>query len=109
MSIVNFDEWKKLDLRVGRIIDTENHPNADKLYVIRVNVGKEEPITIVSGLRDHYTIEELKGKNIIVFVNLESAMLRGVKSEGMLLAASHEEKCVLIEPDKDIEPGSKIS
>ncbi len=109
MANVSFSEWKNLDLRVGRIISAENHPNADKLYVIKVNVGEKEPRTIVSGLREHYTPDELKGKNIIVIVNLEPAVLRGVKSEGMLLAASHEEKCVLLEPDQDIEVGSKVT
>lgn len=109
MANVSFSEWKNLDLRVGRIIDVENHPNADKLYVIKVNVGEKEPRTIVSGLREHYTIKELKGKNVIVIVNLEPAVLRGVKSDGMLLAATHEEQCVLLEPDKDIEPGSRIT
>jgi len=109
MAEVNFNEWKNLDLRVGRVIDVENHPNADKLYILKVNIGEKEPRVIVSGLREHYSIKDLKGKNIIVIANLEPAVIRGVKSNGMLLAATNDTQCVLLEPDKDIEPGSKIT
>lgn len=108
METVKFDEWKKLDLRVAKILDIKDHPNADKLYVLKIKIGKESK-TIVAGIRDAYSKEELKGKDIVVFTNLEPATLRGVKSEGMLLAASDGEKVVLLVPDKNIDSGSKIS
>lgn len=141
---IPFKEWQNIDLRVGKIIKVEDHPNADKLYVIEVDLGSEnarkskisgalgseasgakktekfsmapetskvsERRTLVAGLRQHYAKEELTGKKCIVFVNLEPAMLRGVKSEGMILASvsSNKDKVIIIQPEKDIEPGSRI-
>jgi methionine--tRNA ligase beta chain len=105
---IEFKDWQNLDIRVAEILDVQDHPNADKLYVIKINLGEEER-TIVAGIKNNYTKEELKGKKIIVFTNLEPAVLRGVKSEGMLFAASEGDKVVLLTVDKDISPGSKIS
>ena len=108
---VKFDEWQKLDLRVAKILSVEDHPNADKLYVIEVDLGKLGKRKLVAGLKAHYKPKELKGKLCIVFCNLEPATLRGVKSEGMILAAvSEDHKIVkILQPAKDIELGSKIS
>jgi len=109
-GIVKFNDWQKLDLRVGKILSVEDHPNADKLYIIEVDL-KTEKRKLVAGLKQHYTPKELKGKLCIVVANLEPAVLRGVKSEGMILAAVSEDKTQvkIIRPDKDIEVGSKIS
>jgi methionyl-tRNA synthetase len=106
---VKFSEWQRLDLRVAKILSVENHPNADKLYVIEVDLGKEKR-RLVAGLKQHYKPKELVGKLCIVAVNLEPAVLRGVKSEGMVLAAVSEDKTIvkLIRPEKDIEIGAKI-
>ena len=110
MDTIKFDDWKKLDLRVGKILSVEDHPNADKLYVIEVDLGTEKK-KLVAGLKQHYKPKDLKGKLCIVFCNIEPAVLRGVKSEGMILAAVNEDKSkiVFIQPGKDIELGSKIS
>lgn len=108
MSDVSFDEWKKLDLRIGEITDVEDHPNADKLYVLHVDLGKDER-TLVAGLRGHYDKDELVGRKVVVFTNLKHAELRGVKSEGMILAAVDGDEVVLLGPQEDIENGSKIS
>lgn len=105
--MIKFDEWEKLDLKVAEVLSVEDHPNADKLYVIRVKLGDEER-TIVAGLKEHYSKEDLKGKKIIVLTNLEPATLRGVKSEGMLLAAENKETCSLLVVDKDISSGTKV-
>ncbi|MBI2452025.1 hypothetical protein HYV50_03020 [Candidatus Pacearchaeota archaeon] len=107
---ISLEEFKKLDLRVGRILDLKEHPNAEKLYVLKVDFGSEER-TIVAGLRKCYSISELKGKQAVFVFNLEPAMLRGIKSDGMILAASNENKSevVFIEPEKEIGEGSKIS
>lgn len=109
MEQIKFDEWNKLDLRVGKILSVENHPNADKLYVIEVDLGKEKR-KLVAGLKQYYKPSELKGKLCVVFCNLEPAVLRGVKSEGMILAAVSDDKTKvkIIQPAKDIELGSKI-
>ena len=107
MDEIKFDDWKKLDIRVGKVLEVKDHPEADKLYVLKVNFGDFER-WIVSGLREHYTKEEVEGKKFAFIVNLEPKTLIGVKSEGMVLAAVENDKVVLLEPDKDISEGSKI-
>ncbi len=109
MSNVSFDDWKKLDLRVGKILEVENHPNADKLLVMKVDIGEETPRTIVAGLKKYYSLEDLKGQEVVIFANLEPVDLRGVKSEGMVLAAGKGEKVVFISPEKVIDAGARIS
>jgi len=109
MTNVKFKDWSELDIRIGTILEVENHPNADKLYVLKVDIGKEKPKTLVAGLKNHYSMGNLIGKKIVVFTNLEPAELRGIKSEGMLLAASKKDKVVLLGLDQDIENGAKIS
>ena len=107
---VNFEGFEKLDLRVGRILDVEDHPNADKLYILKVDFHAEKR-TIVAGLRKFYKKDELKGKKAVFVFNLEPASLRGVESNGMILAAVNEDrsKAVILSLDKDIEEGTKIS
>lgn len=110
-DMIKFEKWEKLDLRVGKIVSAEPHPNADKLYLIDVDLGDElGRRTLVAGLKQHYTPKELIGKLCVVFTNLEPATIRGVKSEGMILAAVNEgkSKVFIIKPEKEIELGSKI-
>jgi len=106
---VQFLEWEKLDLRVGKILKVEEHPDADKLYLIQVDLGTEKR-QLVAGLKPYYREEELEGKSCIVFTNLEPAVIRGEKSEGMLLAAESkkEDKVVLITVEKEISLGAKV-
>ncbi len=108
MEQITFNNWQTLDLRVGHIKKVEDHSNADKLYVLTVDVGNDEPITIVTSLKEYYTAEQLQDKRIIVLVNLQPATFRGVESHGMLLAAEKDGKCILLEPDADIEAGATI-
>ncbi|MEM2956318.1 MAG: methionine--tRNA ligase subunit beta [Candidatus Pacearchaeota archaeon] len=107
---LRFDEWKKLDLRVGKIISVEEHPNADKLYILEIDLGTEKR-KLVAGLKQYYKPSELKGKLCIIIANLEPTTIRGIKSEGMILAAVSEDKTEvrLIRPDKDINVGTKIA
>lgn len=107
MEEISFNDWKKLDIRVGKVLEVKDHPEADKLYVLKVDFGEFEK-WIVSGLREHYTKEEVEGKKFCFIVNLEPKTLIGVKSEGMVLAAVEKDKVVLLEPDKDISEGSKV-
>lgn len=111
-GIVKFSEWQKLDFRVGKIISVEEHPKADKLLKLRVDLGSDlEDKQLVAGLKKYYNKEDLLGKRCIVFVNLEPAVLRGEKSEGMILAAVDEtnDKVVLLQPEDEIALGSKVS
>lgn len=100
---------ERLDLRVAKIESAEQHPDADKLYVLQLKLGDEER-QIVSGLVENYTIEELEGQHIVLVYNLKPAKLRGIKSNGMLLAASTEgeqELEVIFLPE--VEPGTRLS
>ena len=107
-SKVELEEFQKLDIRIGTIIRIEDHPNADKLFILKVDLGERE-IQIVSGIKDYYTKEELKNKQIPIIVNLKPTKLRGVNSDGMLLAASKNNKLTLLTVDKKIENNSKVS
>jgi len=103
---IDYNDWKKLDIRVGEIKEVKDHPNADKLLVFKVDVGEEK--TIVAGIKRNYDKSELIGRKVIVFCNLEQRELRGIKSEGMMLAAVDGEEVCLLQPDNDIKNGSKI-
>ena len=105
--MIPFNEWKKLDIRVGKILEVQDHQNADKLLVFKVDIGNEVR-NIVAGIKEYYKKEELKGKKVVIFVNLEQKELRGIKSEGMILAAVKDDKVILIEPEKDIDVGAVI-
>ena len=111
MNQITFDEWKKLVMKVGKIIKVERIPKTDKLYKLQVDIGGDKPIQIVTGLVPFYKEDELQDKKIVVLVNLEPAKFAGEVSEGMLLCAEKEDgtKCVLLTVDKDIEPGTTIT
>ncbi|MDY7027442.1 MAG: methionine--tRNA ligase [Spirochaetota bacterium] len=102
-----------VDLRIARITEIERHPEADKLYIETIDAGDPEPRTIVSGLVPYYEEEELREKNIILVYNLKPAKLRGVKSQGMLLAAEKEgdenRETVEVLFVEDVEPGARLS
>ena len=102
-------EPSDVQLVVGKISKVEKHPKADKLYIETVDVGEEKPLQIVSGLVGHYTFEELQDKNIIVVRNLKPAKLRGVQSNGMLLAAEDEKGTVGLILAPDLKPGTRIT
>ena len=104
---IEFSDFEKCDFRVGQVKSVENHPNADKLYVLKVDIGGEER-TIVSGLKDFYKPEEIIGKKLAMIVNLKPVNLRGVESNGMILAAESGDTLSLLRADRDIDPGAKI-
>lgn len=101
-----------LDIRVGRILEVSRHPDADSLYVERIDVGEAEPRTIISGLVKYMKEDELKFSNVLVICNLPAKAMRGVSSNGMLLAASttigEETKVQVIRPPAESAPGEKI-
>jgi len=105
--MISIDDVMKLDLHIAEIITAENHPNADKLLVLQITIG-EERRQIVAGIKKYYSPEELVGKKIVVITNLEPVTLRGVQSQGMLLAANGNEQIVLLTPDKDVPSGTRI-
>ncbi len=105
--MVSFDDFKKLEIKVAQIETVSPHPNADRLYVLGIKVGEVHK-TIVAGIRAQYNEEELKGKKIVIVDNLEPALIRGVESNGMLLAASDDTTLSLIVPDRMISDGAKV-
>jgi tRNA-binding protein len=105
---VTYDEFAKLELKVGKVLEARVHPNADKLLLLQVDVGDCQK-QIVAGIRQHYTPEQLVGKLIVVVNNLAPAMIRGEASNGMMLAATSGEKVILIVPEiAECAVGSKI-
>jgi methionyl-tRNA synthetase len=107
MKNISFKDFKKLDLRIGLVQNVEEVENADKLYKLTVD-GGDTTRTLVAGLAPYYDQEELLNKKILFLANLEPKKLRGVLSEGMLLAAVDGDKVSVLGPDKDISPGSKV-
>jgi methionyl-tRNA synthetase len=105
---VTIDDFKKLEFKTGKVIECVPHSNADKLYVLKVDIGTETR-QIVSGIRAYYQAEELVGKTVVVITNLQSAMLRGIESQGMVLAASGSGTVSLLTPIREVPPGSKVS
>jgi methionyl-tRNA synthetase len=95
-----------IDLKVAKITDVKAHPDADKLYVIKLDLGFEKR-QIVSGLRDHYGTEDLLGKKIILVSNLKPAKLRGIESQGMLMAGTSGDICKVLEA-KSSSPGEQV-
>ncbi len=105
--MVSIDDFRKLDLRVAEIVQVELHPNADRLWLLKVRIGVEER-QIVAGIKKFYTAEELIGKKVVVVANLEPAVIRGVESQGMLLAASADEALTIITPERNISSGAVV-
>ena len=103
---IKIDDFDKLDLVVGKILEVNDHPDADRLLVFKVDIGSETR-TIVSSIKEFYKKEELVGKNIAVIKNLKPVKMRGILSEGMLLAAGDD--AVLLTTIKDCKPGTVIS
>jgi methionyl-tRNA synthetase len=106
--MISFEDFKKVEMKVGKVLSVEDHPNADKLMVMRVDVGEETPRLLVAGLKAYYSADELAGKTIVVVTNLEPAQLRGVQSNGMLLAAQEGDVVSVLTLDKPVAPGSKV-
>ena len=106
--MISIDDFRKIELRVATIKSAEPHPNADKLLVLQIDLGGETR-QICAGIRNHYSAEELVGKQIVVVANLETAKLRGLDSEGMLLAASDEGRVIILTPEKSVQNGAKVS
>jgi len=111
--MIQYDDFCKLDLRVGKVLEAIAHPNADKLLVLKVDLGAEQR-QVIAGMRAWYSPEDLVGKNIVVVANLAPRKMRGMESQGMLLAASKMdgetyEDVVVLTTDRDVPPGSPVS
>ena len=106
--MIKIDEFRKVELKVGRVKEVKEHPNADKLYVVTVDLGSEER-QMVAGVKEFYKAEELTGKSVVVAANLEPATIRGVESNGMILASRDSKGLTVLVADKAVDPGSPVS
>lgn len=109
-TTIQYEDFAKVQLRVAKVLEAYEHPKADKLLVLKVDLGTEQR-QICAGIRGQYEPAQLVGRNIVVVANLAPRMMRGLESNGMLLAASNPEhtRVILLTPEADIEPGSVVS
>lgn len=107
-ELIGIDDFSKIELKVGKILECEKHPKADKLLVFKIDLGTEVR-QIVSGIRKYYSETDLIGKKVAVVTNLKPVNLRGVESNGMILAASNDENLTVLTVLEDIKEGTKIS
>jgi len=109
-EMISMDYLNRLELKVGEILSVEKHPDADKLYVMKVDLGGDDIRQIVAGMKPYYQRDDMIGKKVVIVANLKPAKLRGVKSEGMLLAAQKDGVVSMLMPDpgKDIKSGAEI-
>ena len=105
--MITFEDLKKLEIRIGKILSAQRVEETDKLIELVVDIGVEQR-SLVAGIAQWYSSEELTGKLIPVLVNLEPKKMRGITSNGMILAADVEGKPVLLHPDRDVPPGSIV-
>ena len=105
--MITIKDFQKIKLTIGKIIKVEIVPDSNKLYKLLIDIG-DKKIQSIAGLRDYYSIEELENKLVTVIINLEPAIIRGVKSEGMMLAAQYKNTVKLLVPDCEINVGSEI-
>jgi len=106
-EMITIEEFKRLDIRIARVVQAEPVPKTEKLLKLTIDLGGETR-TIVAGIAETYTPEQLVGKQIVVLVNLQPAVIRGVVSEGMLLAAEVDGKAILLIPDREVPAGSLV-
>ncbi|MEC7687901.1 MAG: methionine--tRNA ligase subunit beta, partial [Candidatus Thermoplasmatota archaeon] len=109
VSYIEFEDFMKVEMKTGKVTSVEDHPNADKLYVVTIEDGPDSTRTVCAGLKSHYTAEDLVGKSVVFVANLKPRKLRGIMSEGMMLAAEDSEgKVTLLTTDSDIDAGSGV-
>lgn len=107
--MISYDDFSKLDIRIGTIVSAEKMEGADKLLVLQVNIGEESPRQIIAGIATHVTDpQEIVGLQIPIIANLEPRTLRGYESQGMILAASTEDEFALLHPSFSITPGASV-
>ena len=105
--MITIQDFKNCELIVAKIIDVKEHANADRLYLVKVETGSGER-QVVAGIRSVYTKEQLIGRQVVLLANLQSALIRGEESNGMILAASDEKGPALLGIDREVPLGTII-
>jgi methionyl-tRNA synthetase len=106
--VATIDDFQKIEIRLGTVLSVDVVEGADKLYILKVDLGEAAPRQILSGIREFVQPEELLGKQFPFVTNLAPRMLRGHESQGMILAASHESTLALLNPTKELPNGTKL-
>lgn len=105
---ISFEDFQKLDIRVGTVQEVSDHPDADNLLLLQVDLGEPDNRQLVAGIKGDYEPSDVEGNQIVVVSNLEPATIRGEESEGMLLAADDDTGISLLQPDRAVKNGTKI-
>lgn len=105
--MLSLEDFKKVEMVVAKILSVEEHPNADRLYVLKISIGNVEK-QLVAGIRSSYTKEQLIGRQVIVLNNLEPAVIRGVESQGMILAVGDEKGVAILTPEREVALGAVV-
>ncbi len=106
---ISFEDWQKLNIRTAKILKAEDILNADNLYKLTLDAGEFGKRTVCAGIKQHYEKEELEGKSVVFLENLEPRKIKGILSEGMVLAAEDENgKIVLLSAGESMVSGSKV-
>lgn len=106
--MVSFEQFKKMDIRTGKVLEVEAIEGADKLYLLTVDIGTETR-RLVAGIKTWYKRSDLIGKNVVVLANLEPKLIKGIESKGMILAVLSEGKLALLTTDGEVSPGASVS
>ena len=105
---ITIDDFIKVDLRIGKIIHAEEVENSRKMLKLKIDIGDEER-TIFAGIKKSYTPEDLIDKLVVVIINLMPREMKFGTSDGMMLATSNQDEIIIIQPQKNVSPGSKVS
>lgn len=106
--MITIDEFSKIELKVGTVIEAEELEESEKLLKLKVDLGEEEPRQILAGVKQWYKPDDFVGKQVIIVANLEPRIMMGLQSQGMMLAASSDDGPVFLTTPKKVSPGSKI-
>ena len=107
-KLITIDDFQKIEIKLGTVLSAEIVDGADKLYKLIVDFGEENPRQILSGIREYMATESLVGKQFPFVTNLEPRMLRGLESQGMILAGSSENKLALLQPTEIMPNGTRL-
>ena len=105
---ISLEEFQKVALRVGVVVSAQDHPNADRLLVLSVDLGEGTLRQLVAGIKGPYQASDLVGKRVVVVANLKPAVIRGVESQGMLLASHDGSQLAILTPDRSVQAGSPV-
>ena len=108
MEQITIKDFARIELKTAKVLSAERVPKADKLLLLKVDAGEAEPRQLIAGIGLSYEPEALVGKQVVIVANLAPATIRGVESNGMIIAASDEQGITILAPDREAVPGSRI-